>query len=72
MTQSEVRNNSHVISGLLIIYNSPALVLFNSEVIHSFISLSHAKFLNRKIEPIESGLLICMSSGEVFCSRIVV
>lgn len=48
------------------ICNSPTLVLFDSRATHYFISLSHAKSLKHKIEPLEIGMLISKTSSEVF------
>lgn len=50
MTQNEVRNSSHVITGSLLFYNSSSLVLIDSGAIHYLISLLHTKSLDYKIE----------------------
>lgn len=71
MTQSKARNNPHVIIGLLMICNSPTIVLFHYEATHSFISPFHAKSLNHKIEPLEDGMLISMALGEVFMAKFI-
>lgn len=66
MTQNEARNSLNVITGLLLIYNFPTLECINSRATHSFISVSHVKSLNHKIESLEGGMLVSTTSGEVF------
>ena len=48
------------------ICNSSTLVLIDYGATHSFISISHAKSLNHKIEPLEGEILISTPFGEVF------
>lgn len=71
MTQSEARDNPHVITGSFLICNSPTLVLVDYRVIYSFVSVSHAKSLNHKIKSLEGGMLISTPSGEVFIVEVV-
>lgn len=71
MTQSESKKSPHVITSLLMICNSPTLLLFYSRYTHSFVFLTHAKSLKHKTEPLESGMLINTPSGEVFVVELV-
>lgn len=49
---------------MLLLCNSPTLVLIDCGVIHSFLSVSDAEFLNRKFKSLRGGMLISSPSGE--------
>lgn len=70
-TQSENINSPHVITCSLMICNSPNFVLFDSGATNLFISPLHAKTLNRRIEPLEKGLLISTPYGVMFLVELV-
>ena len=66
MTLIKAKNRLHVITGSLLLCNSPNLVLFDLGAMHSFISISHAKSLDHEIEPLEGGILVSTASDEAF------
>lgn len=71
ITQSEAKNNPHMITSSLMICNSLTIVLFDYGATHSFIFPSHVKSLAHKVEPLRDEMLINTPLSEEFLVKFV-
>ncbi|KAA0042125.1 ty3-gypsy retrotransposon protein [Cucumis melo var. makuwa] len=65
ITQQEVEDALDVITGTILIYNLPAVVLFDPGATHSFVSSIFLTKLNKMLEPLSEGLAISTPVSDV-------
>ena len=64
MTVSEVQANLNTILGTLIVFYTPARVLFDSRSSRSFVNSSFALHANRELSPLKHKLVVMTPLGE--------
>ncbi|TYJ97421.1 reverse transcriptase [Cucumis melo var. makuwa] len=73
LTQQETEDAPDVITGMILISNVPAVVLFDPGVMSSFVSSTFLIKLNRMLEPLYEELVIYTSVGDaLFVNEVLV
>ena len=64
MTVDEDQANLNTMTGIMVVFGSPARVLFNSESSRSFVSTSFALHADRELSLLKNKLVVTTSLGE--------
>jgi hypothetical protein len=71
LTPSEAETENGVVTGILPLFTSKAVILFDSGATHSFISTEYARRFHINLEPMEVGVVIFTPMGKlVICRKI--
>ena len=71
MTSGEAQANSNTVTGIMIVFGTPARVLFDTRSSRSFVSTTFALHANRELVPLKNKLIVNTPLAEQIFSTLV-